>query len=65
MVSPNTIHLPVVRSTEHDQIAVSASFAPQADVSDTETHKSTEESATTDDSVSPLQAVFNIKFNAS
>lgn len=65
MTSPDTIHLPVVHSTEQDQMAVLASFAPQTDVSDTETHKSTEESAATDDTVSPLKAIFNIKFNAS
>jgi hypothetical protein len=66
MVSPNTIHFPVVRrSSEPNQIAVLASSTSQPDFSDTETQRSTEESAATDDSVSPIQAVFDINIDTS
>ncbi len=63
MVSPNTIQLPVVHSTEPNQVAASA-FIPQTDVSDTESQRSLEGSVTTDDSVSPIHAIFDINIDS-
>jgi hypothetical protein len=59
-VSPDTVQLPVVRSTEPNQAAAPASFIPQTDVSDTESQRSLEGSVTTDDSVSPIHVLFDI-----
>jgi len=67
MVSPDTIRLPVVHFTEPNQVAASASFIPQTDVSDAESQRSlqVEGSVTTDDSVSPIQAIFDINLDFS
>ena len=50
MVSPDAICLPAIRSTEP---------------SDTESQGSVEGSVTTDDSVSPIQEIFDISLDSS
>ena len=65
MVSSDTIRLPVARSTDPDQVAVSASFTPQTGINDTESRRSLEGSVTTDDSVSPIQTIYDINLDSS